>query len=347
VKKGFTLTIIYCVLLIIVAELLLRNTNKLKTYSEINFGKYQSPYINNSKSKYYLWNENDSIFISQPEFEFFYKTNSTGLVSKKDLDSCKSENDWVFIGDSFVFGIGAHQDSSMPVLFENIINSNKLKMCVINAGIPGSDPFYQAKFIKEYLLPRGFKNFLIAMNSSDIYDFIFRGGNERFIDNDIVEYRSSPWFEFFYEKSFIVRAFVHGVMRADYSLLPKNKLEEIKQISIEEYVELFVDLNMSVKESGGILNVVFHPYPAQYLKNNSKLFSEVISYEYLLLIHDKLVIENLNSFNLEPNFSKVLSNQDALDYFWKLDGHFNSKGYELYAKILFQEVFNDELTKAY
>ena len=103
-------------IVLLVVEVGLRLSGKLKTYSEKNFGTYASAYNSNGVDHLFVWRKNDTITSKKQEFTYTYKTNSFGLVDKKNIDTCNYNNTTVFLGDSFVFGVGSPQDSSLPVL---------------------------------------------------------------------------------------------------------------------------------------------------------------------------------------------------------------------------------------
>jgi lysophospholipase L1-like esterase len=49
------------------------------------------------------------------------------------------------------------------------------------------------------------------------------------------------------------------------------------------------------------------------------------------------LLKDIKFYNLYPNFDKIFSKENYLDYSWALDGHFNDLGYEVFARELYQE----------
>lgn len=314
-------------LFLLVLEIGLSYSNMLKTYSELNFGIYQSAYDASNYKKLHVWSKNDSIYSMQSEFAYSYSTNEFGLIKTvKEYDS--SGNDGiVFLGDSFVFGVGASQDSSLPVFL-----SEKLHVPIINAGIPGSDPFFEEKLIDTIFAPRGYKKYLIMVNFSDLYDYIFRGGEERFLANNRIQYRKAPELEKYYKNYFIVRAIVHGILKMDYSLLSKEKAVALKLEAVDSYLELL----LKIAKQHDII-VVIQPYARQYSNNNSVIV-ETLNYSYLNLLETKLIENGVRTINLDKSLSKIMNQKNYLDYSWNLDGHYNAKGYTLLSEILTEEL---------
>jgi len=325
-KIGFFIILFFGIL-----EIGLRQTNKLKTYSEKNFGNYQSPYSKTLGSHLLLWKKNDSFNIKQSEFSYRYVTNQYGIADKHKLDTCKKENTILVIGDSFVFGVGANQESSLTSFLEN-----KTNYTFINAGIPGSDPFFEVKLDK-YLKNINYSKIIMLINFSDINDYIFRGGNERFLENGSTQYRKAPWFEKFYQHSFIIRAFVNGVLKYDYTLLnPKMMIAEKKK-AIQEYNKLLSSYNKTLRNNKQELLIVLQPYARQYA-NNNKILSEVLNYEYLNKLEKELTKYKVKTINLNEEMNSVINAENYLDYSWEIDGHYNAKGYEIMANSIIKEL---------
>lgn len=326
------------VLLLLILEVSIRLSGKFRTYTEQNFGHYESPYGQVHESHLFNFKPFEKIEYNQKEFSYTYLLNKEGFNDPENLEDCPPKHTKIVLGDSFIFGVGAPQDSNMVALLN--IKNIKDVIYFFNAGKPGSDPFYQKKLISDYFMPKGYKDFIIAVNISDIYDYIFRRGEERFKKDGTVEYRIAPPLEFWYQRLFIVRAFVYVFFHTDYTMLPKSALKENKANAVEALSNMFFDLNKKIKSKGGSLVVVFHPYPAQYKNGNSTVYQEVLNYAPLIEIHKKLEGSNVVSINLEPDFAKTLNNHNYQDYSWTMDGHFNAKGYKLYAELLLKKIEN-------
>lgn len=313
-------------------EVGIRLSGKFRTYTEQNFGYYESPYGQIHESHFFKFKPFEKIEYNQKEFSYTYLLNKEGFNDPENLEDCPPKHTKIVLGDSFIFGVGAPQDSNMVALLN--IKNIKDGIYFFNAGKPDSDPFYQKKLITDYFVPKGYKNFLIAINISDIYDYIFRGGEERFKKDGTVEYRKAPAIEFCYQRFFLLRAFSYAFFETDYTMLPKKTLKKEKENAVEDLTNALINLNKTIEKKGGNLEVIFHPYPAQFKKGNSKVYQEVLNYEYLIEIHKKLEASNVVSINLEPSFTKIINNQNYKDFSWEIDGHFNANGYKLYSELL-------------
>lgn len=325
--KKIALAILFFLIFFLILEISLRISGRLRTYSEKNFNTYQSGYEDNKEDHLYTWAKNDSIYSVQTEFQYSYLTNEYGLLKIHDYKNSNKDSSIVFIGDSFVFGVGAAQDSSVCSFLEQ-----KLAFNFINAGIPGSDPFYEKKLLDSIFYPLGYKKYIFMVNFSDFYDYIFKGGSERFLPSNKIQYRTAPSIEFFYEKSLIVRAITHLIFQRDFSLQSKKNTTLLKTQAIDHFAELF---NTIPKELDFI--VILQPYPRQYKKNN-KITLEILNYKYLEDLEGKLTAKNIKTINLDSSLKQFINTENYLDYSWKLDGHYNANGYELLSEIIAKEL---------
>lgn len=321
--KRTLLILIPLLATILALEFGLRLKVNLKTYSEQNFDLYQSAYSATNLEHLYVWAKNDSIYSQQKEFRFSYLTNDQGLIDQHLLDTCTSKNSIIYLGDSFTFGVGSSQDSNLPACLEK-----QLPLNIINAGIPGSDPFFETLVLDSFFIDKGFHKAIFMVNLSDIYDFVIRGGNERFIPNNKVKFRAAPWIETPYKYSYVFRAFVHKIMHLDFSLQAPSKMKGLKQEAIVAYTDLFLSINKNVD-----FVVVLQPYARQYASNNEVL-SEVLNYTYLEKLDSSFRANNIKTINLDPSLKNIMGPDNYLDYSWDLDGHYNNKGYELLATLL-------------
>ena len=313
--------------IILILEIGLLFTGRLASYSEKNFGVYQSAYDASKFKPLFVWGKNDSVYSAQTEFAFSYQTNQYGLLKDPNTKHSSKEKTIVFLGDSFVLGVGAPQDSSLPVLLEKQLNTS-----VINAGIPGSDPFFEKRLIDSIFKVQSHHNYLLMLNFSDIYDYVIRGGEERFINNSKVQFHTPPAIEKYYQHSFIVRAFCHQFLKLDYSLLNKKELEQRKTEAIASYLELVKNLSSEVN-----LIVIIQPYARQYA-NNSTVLAEVLNFDYLNKLALSLEENQIQYINLDKRMQEIIDHHNYLEYSWEIDGHYNAKGYRLISEILAEEL---------
>lgn len=329
--KGLVKIGISVVVVVLILEIGLRLSGRLKTYSEKSFGVYQSPYAINANSHIYKENPFDTINTTAVEFSYSYIMNDYGLNDKHNLDALNKETTYLYLGDSFTFGAGTPQDSSVPALL------TKMNSCTfINAGFSGSDPFFEAKLIDSIFQPLGFSKYIIMVNVSDLYDYIFRGGNERFLPNGKLQFNKAPWWEKLHQHSYIIRAFAHGILKMDFSLLSPKETKKRKEKAINEYTKLFKNLNDNLQSN---LIVIVQPYARQYA-NSNQVLNEVMNFNYLLDLNKSLKFNNIKTINLNDSLSKTINESNYIDYSWEIDGHYNSKGYLLLSQIITSELKN-------
>lgn len=314
-------------------EFVIRLSKRLQTYSEQNFNTYQSAYDSKGITHLYTWPKNELMNTSQPEFSYSYQTNEYGFIFNQDLDSCNRDSTFIFLGDSFTFGVGSSQDSSLPVLLDE-----KIDQTVINAGIPGSDPFYQEKLIDSIFTPLGFKKYIIMLNFSDVYDFQIRGGSKRFVSKNQVEYRDKPLIEPFYKHSHLARAIIHGICKMDYSLLSKSKIHKLELEAIETYTNLLHSVSLRCD-----LRVILLPYPRQYA-NNRKSLEAIEKYKTISALGNSLKERSVTVYDLNNILYQQLNEENYTLYAWPIDGHYNAEGYELLANVL-AKIFANEINQ--
>ncbi|MBU0765737.1 MAG: SGNH/GDSL hydrolase family protein [Bacteroidetes bacterium] len=253
------------------------------------------------------------------EFTYISHTNREGL---RDIDHpvVKDPNEYriVCIGNSFTECIGAPQDSAWPRLLENRIRTKTDgKITVFNAGKGSSDPFYEYMLLKEKMLKYKPDLVLLAVGSSDLKFYRFRGGFERFTENG-VRYREPPVWEKLYAVSYIFRYFLNDIMGYRSLLSPEEyHADSIKALDdLKSCIYRFY--NMAVKNHFTLI-VVFYDDMTDDLAN---IRADIIR-------ESRIRVIDLFEYN---NKTEKLTKQDKMVYYWPIDGHCNSKGYDLIAK---------------
>ena len=186
------------------AELFLRyGLKRYSSYSEKNSEfLYVSPYTVKESNWSPVWQKNLHVYkpnyrssLNFAEYAYHIQTNSEGLREAEiPVPNPHSDYRILALGDSFTEGRGAGQDSTWPKSLERKLNASagSRKTMVINAGISGSDPFFEYQLLKERLLKYNPNMVIVAINSSDIDDLIIRGGMERFQPGGILKYKEGP-----------------------------------------------------------------------------------------------------------------------------------------------------------
>ncbi|HWB63437.1 MAG TPA: SGNH/GDSL hydrolase family protein [Chitinophagales bacterium] len=316
-------------LFLILGEFALRLSGRCLTYLEKTQHRYVNPYNQRLDSWYYVYPPNSKAEHNEAEFHTAETTNAMGLVGREipvvKPDSAK----WIFfIGDSFTEGHGADSSHSMPVYFQQLIDSAGMKAEVFNAGIAGSDPFFEYVLLKDKLIQHHPDEVIVSINESDFYDYIIRGGMERFKKDGTVQYRKSPPMEPLFHYSHLFRAFMFAF--GSPVMLWKPQFDKQKKEALQQITECLYNMNSLCREHGVKLIVLLHPVPDVFTKTGGKdNISEIENY---------INRDSITFINTYQQFKPYLNRNNYLQYAWKLNNHFNAKGYKIYAEIIFADL---------
>lgn len=229
----------------------------------------------------------------------------------------------IVLGDSFAEGEGAPADSTWPALLQQILNVNGEHTQVLNAGIAGSDPYYELKLLQTQLLAYKPDMVIMAINKSDINDIAMIGGNERFVSDTTIRIKEGPWWEPIYGASMILRLIVHRVLHYNYNLLT-----QAQQAQRETEAHLLLNAAIDNLQALGAKQnfkpiVIFHPLLAE-LQNNENPLAPTMEHA---------VQQDIKTIDLYMAYRSYFAtqNQSAANYYWPIDLHHNSNGYHLFA----------------
>lgn len=310
--------------------------SKLRFYDKrgLNYSEKNGQlYYNGRKPIHNLWNgkcyntqchKKNSLELEK-KIEFSYAKTFNNLGLRGDSISQKNKNEFriLALGDSFTEGVGTPDDSTWCVLLEENLKKLNLstKINVINGGRSGSDPaiclYSLQKELANLLKPN---MIILAINNSDVTDFVDRGGYERYN----IGLKTNPWWEFFYGFSFIFRVFILDILHYNTSFV---KNEDIDRKYLEAFPKLVETIN-SMKffcERNNIkfvLTIMPHQYELEgnYLNNGLVYcYNELITTTHIIFLPDyyqKKIAE---------------TNTYPFQYYWHLDYHHNSIGYKMMA----------------
>jgi lysophospholipase L1-like esterase len=340
---NWKLTIIASLFFLFCLELVLRyGFDSYHSYTESNkHFYYQSFYRKNlydnflNKTKYHrkptwYWvnGSNLSYYITQPEFSYLHTYNSKGL-REEEIPEKKDSAEYriIALGDSFTEGIGAAQDSTWPVFLERMLNEKYRgkKITTINAGASGSDPFYEFILLRDRLLSYNPDLVILAINSSDFDDIRVRGGMERFQPGDVVQFNDGPWWEYFYSFSYILRAVMHKFFHYTPMLVPYDKLASCFEGIHNKLNAVFADFEKLAVSNNFEIKVIFIPYAPEFLNRDARI------YEWEARVKNQTGVEIIDLYNIMVNEIGV-SQSNISNYYWRLDGHPNQKGYKIIAQ---------------
>ena len=319
IKKTNNFLIIF-LLFWLYSESTLRIFGINKSYNEKISSYYASGY-NKASGNSHLWihSRYENVVYKRKEFDYKIQCNADGL---RDIDHPieKEKNEYriICIGNSFTEGMGTPQDSTWCKLFENMIKTEvKRKISVFNAGVTGSDPFFEYMLLKEKMLRYKPDLVTVALGASDLNFFRFRGGFERFTPEGF-HYRKGPEWEKLYAVSYIVRFISNSILNYLYFLSPANYQAETKNElnAIKDCVYRFYKLSA---ENHFKLAVIFYD-------DNCDLYAPLKKE-----LKNENIIPVIDLYEYNKNIEKLIGrSHDAL--YWSIDEHCKSKGYYLFAK---------------
>jgi lysophospholipase L1-like esterase len=269
------------------------------------------------------------------EFSYAYQIDSLGFRNKH-LSIQDSRALILFLGDSFTEGVGTSSDSTWPTFLCHILSQQGYKCRDYNAGMHGSDPFYEDYILRNRLAVLHPDAVIQCINYSDLLEFIWRGGKERFLPDGSVRYLKGPWWEPIYHYCHLFRLVLHAALGYDFTLLSKTKFQKEIQSAITENAACISATAKWCMEHHIAYSLVIHPYPQSYAR--------------VLNGHDEIekiaaaLPANVECISLFDDFKKHIKAQNVTNYSWPNDGHFNGKGYQLFAKLYSERLVRKQST---
>lgn len=266
---------------------------------------------------------------NKTEYTYSASINSLGIRGK-ELQPCDSCVTVLALGDSFTEGVGSPDDSTWVMLLEQKYASDNIykKVRLINAGISGSDLFFEYKMLEHLFDSFRPQVVILSVNASDIDDYIVRGGFERFSNPQKVVYRKGPWWEYFYSFSFIFRRIVHGVWGLNRNFLTQQQEENLREEAKSAICNAITkEYNNFSAAKNFKLIVVFQPMLEELTKNKMELS----------LCLQTLRANEISVIDLFPAFKHEIEklNGNTQNLFWQNDLHYTPTGNVLVASEIF------------
>jgi len=263
------------------------------------------------------------------EFTHKIRTNSAGFRDHEWLKQSKCSMRIAMFGDSFTEGVGAPQDSSYPSVLQRAVASSAE---IMNFGVSGSDPAISGMLLKKKVVDYHPNIAILTFNSSDIGDFIVRGGSERFWSDGTIHYREPPWWEYFYVRFRVARLIAHEMFDVvGVAHLTKEAHEKAEAMAILQLEKSLDDFHIVCSRNGIRCICIFHPTQREVCLNKMlcdpvMVYAKSRGYEY---------IDMLAYFRQEG-----MTQKNAGNYFWPIDSHNNASGYQLFAKGIYEYLVN-------
>ena len=326
IQYQITVASIFAGLLIF--EVFLTVTGIEDTYSEkIKFG-YSSRYDSRFESLYRVHNPNEHFLITRPEFKYLRQCNSLGYSDIEwQIPKKNSHKRILCLGDSFTEGVGAPYDSSYVSILRSLLHHRDTNYEVMNAGISGDDPCVNFVAYRDIL--KAFKPDIIiqTLSSNDMNtDISIKGGLERYTEQRKIKFRPAPWWEPIYALSYVSRVFFRAVGYNELLLMTPFSSKEIESLD-SKAIQLFSLYSKEVKKNNALLIVVLQP-------NQSEIYLKKFEYDLSNISTYLNKSDGVKVYDLSAYYSTYFANNENVvkTYYWKQDGHHNSRGYHLMAK---------------
>lgn len=332
-SRNLLITCMSLICSLFLAEITLRYIVKYPvTYLEKQYGRYQTMYdsdnnrsSDNSNKHLLLYEPKASLTYQTPEF---YYPEETANISGLRGNTPNPEKPFLIaLGDSFTESHGAPKDSTYPILLEKLIIQTDNNSQVINAGISGSDPFFEFNLLKKLRNEYHFHSVIFMLNTSDINEVMMRGDSARFLTDGSVRFRKAPFWEPAYAVSYLFRLAAH-VSGYDYQLMTKETEKAEKLSAIKTIAELF---------RRSIIPWAHHEKIELYIVLQPMLHEIINNKDEYIAFNRQLMNLDVHYLNMRDS---LVNYRHPQELYWKQDGHFNSKGYDMAAKIIFNTFFN-------
>lgn len=324
--KYLVQALIVIVSVVVLAEVALRIMGKYQVYSERTKGEYNIGYDEVRNSWYYTHTPNLVDTPANSDFSYSLVTNSLGIREHEVQAKDSIKKRILVLGDSFAEGMGAPYDSTWPRVMEQLLNKANKPTEVIDAGVAGSDVFYEYVLYRDKLQHLQPDVIVVSINASDYTDYIYRGGMERFRSDSTVHNRPAPWYEplFHYSHFF----------RGGWNKLNGYNINGMF-VGVDEYPAIFAEANTKFEEvlqqfstlaknNKAKLCVVIHNTPIEIIW---PIDVNAESVKHLAALNTQLNNAGIPSVNVSPTVMAHYKDAPPESYSYKNDMHYTPVGY--------------------
>ena len=330
-KNKFILLALTLFISLVSAEIVFRIIGKYPTYTErTGMGGYVSPFEAGGSSWYRIHPANEKCEYSTKEYTASWLANNEGLNDKMFTTS-KAGTRMMILGDSFTEGAGASNDSSYPKQLAKILKDSLAASSEVwNCGVSGSDIFFEYVLFRDKLLKYNPDMTVVTINGTDILETMTRGAFERFNEDGTVHYKEAPWFEPFFAHSSLVRRFVFDVCKYNWLFIKKADEQKVNDAVIQQlFMAMDSFANLCLQKNIKLL-FVFHPGQIEVEKRDKYLVEPQITYCRKQGYHYLDVREQFYQMGIDTAHAAML--------YWPIDGHFNNRGYNYFARGVWRTV---------
>jgi lysophospholipase L1-like esterase len=324
-RVNIRLLLVTSLVLVLGLEVGLRiATDRYHTYSEVNHGRYQSVFQPEERGWFHVY-QTDSVTFVKSEFTHRRNVNSLGLTDGEiDLQKAPGEFRLLALGDSFTEGVGTAADSTWVRVTEKHLGAiTGRPVRAYNAGISGSDVCFEYVLFQEKLEPFRPDLVVVAVNTSDVGDFLVRGGMERFRSDGTLSFHPAPRWEPVYAVSYLSRAIVRDLLGYDHLFIPLDRQASQQRSAVDEIGTAVRALQSLCSRRGAKLLIVAHPM--EFEVNHGRYLYE----DFSRLVGEwksgggHAVLDLLDVYGRQG----LINKENAGEFFWKLDLHHNTRGY--------------------
>jgi lysophospholipase L1-like esterase len=305
------------------AEVVLRIGGYYQNYGEANGGNFIDYFRSTYPGPLATWTPNKTHIHTTNEFSYEVASNSLGIRDvEHTLEKPQGVKRIVVLGDSFTEGVGAPFDSAWHQRMAYYLNQDSTlgEWEIINGAASGGDPFYGYEMLRRVGLQYEPDLVIQVFNSTDVHDYMARGGMERFVNDSHTVWRQPNMaLHLAYKYSHVVRFVVEELLKYnDFYQSPKEQLQ-LEHASVSAYHDLFLQMDSLTSANGAKLVVAFQPM-------NYEVYDK--HYYYATdSIHNLVNREGIASMKVMDSLPQhMLDYHDQ--YYWPIDAHMNSFGYD-------------------
>lgn len=336
-RTGLGLAVTSLAMMLAAGELVFRTwSGSYATYLETNESRsYELQYHHTSPARYHVFSPNVSYTTPRQEFAFPRTTNSLGLPERElPVEKAGGEFRIMALGDSYTEGMGTSYDETWLKVVERRAAAAMpdCRVTSFNAGVSGSDPWYELVLLEDKLLVYAPDVVFVAINASDVNDVIIRGGAERFGADGVTRPRPTPWWEWIYGVSFLARHVVHDVLGYNSLFIKTSRWQDARRDAGQHLLAAVERFRRLSHERGFRLVVVIHPDKQEAARRRYERGFQVFV-DAAEALPDLDVVDVLARWKA----SGMLDRAGSL--YWPIDGHNTAAGYKALGDVVADHLF--------
>ncbi len=260
------------------------------------------------------------------EFSYPVSINNEGLRDRSHpVEKEAGELRILCLGDSYTQGVGAAFAHTWPQQLTGALPGGGQKVRIMNGGMEGSDIYFMYRLLKTRLLKYRPDIVVVALNTTDLDEYMMRGGMERFLPGGKLQFNNGPLWQPLYGSSYLVRHVVHNMLGYDRMLLTREETEQLRSEAEDDFGVVLERFRALASEKGFKLLVAFQPMASEVEKGRLDMDG----------LRKRLQKEGrIESVDLVTYFTTEAGadKSNIVDYFWRVDSHNTPKGYRVVAQ---------------